>query len=392
VRPRPVRLAALIIILALALGAACSRGRSNTPLPNTIVIGYSNTATGPEAATCRGISDGYALWADAVNRAGGLAVGSRRIPVQLVGYDDGGNAVQAARNAERLILRDNATFLLGACLPALDDAVATVAAQYNRLLVLTQPFADATLTRRYTVLAATAPTAARLAALAVSYLTQQQPPPRAALLWADDQPAKRLGNDVVNAARDAHLDLDALGAYPAGAGDLSAQAARIKDSGASVAIVAGQGREIAALLQALQAAQALVRQIVAMPEEDWNDIRSTLAGANTTMLVVAPWAGPDADSADPLFGSVAAFREMFAQRTGNPPTARATLAVAGAEMLSSAVAATHTLDAARLASWLASPPAAETVAGAGRLGAVLQLQNGALQLLSTASAGPQQRK
>jgi len=390
VRARLARLAALAIVVVLA---ACSRGSRSSTLPSTIVVGYSYTASGPEATACRGIGEGYTLWADAVNRAGGLAVGKRRVSVRLVGYDDGGNAFQAARNAERLILRDNATFLLGSCLPALDDAMATIAAQYNRLLVLTQPFVDATLARRYADLAATAPTAARLAALAVAYLANQQTPPRSALLWADDQPAKMLGDDVASAARDAHLAIDTVGTYPAGARDLSAQAARIRDTGDSVAIVVGGAQEIAALQQALQATQAPVAQIVAVPEEGWDDLSATLAQTNAATIVVAPWAGTDAGGADLLFGSIAAFREAFARQTGTPPSARVTLAVAGAEMLGAAITATRTLDAARLASWLMNAPAVETAAGAGRLGAVLQLQNGTLQLLATAApAKPGQGK
>src|SRR6185437_12986825 len=120
---------AAMLAACLALCTACA-GAKPGGLPasvTSIVVGFSYTGSGPDAGDCRTMRSGYELWAATVNHAGGLAIGKRRVPVQLQGYDDAGNAAQSARNAERLLTQDGAALLLGPCGAATTQAVATVA-------------------------------------------------------------------------------------------------------------------------------------------------------------------------------------------------------------------------------------------------------------------------
>jgi branched-chain amino acid transport system substrate-binding protein len=362
----PAPLAALLVVVL----TACSGGSARNTLPagvSAINVGYSYTGSGPTAAACNGQRAGYELWAATVNKAGGIALGKRRLPVQLTGYDDGGNAAQAAQNAERLVLHDGVDVLLGPCDAAESAAVATVTAHYQRLLVVTAPFADSTLARAYRTVVTVAPTAVQYPLAATALLARQSPPPRLAVLWADDQPSKAIGQAAVTASLKAGLTVDTIGAYPTGAADFSAQATRIASAGDAALLIAGRPAEAAALRSALTAAGVSPRFFILAAGEGWEALPTALGAAGEGVFALTPWPGALATPADPLFGSPASYAAAFAAQNGYPPTALAALATAGGEVLDAAISSTDAVDGAALRAWFNHGGTTATVAGTVRV-------------------------
>jgi ABC-type branched-subunit amino acid transport system substrate-binding protein len=107
------------------------------PAPEAIKIGYSISLTGSYAATAKRQHEGVLLWADWVNRQGGIFVKeyNSRIPVKLVWYDDESNTDRAIALYERLITVDKVDFLLGPYGSPLTAAVAPIAEKYKKLLI-----------------------------------------------------------------------------------------------------------------------------------------------------------------------------------------------------------------------------------------------------------------
>ena len=54
----------------------------------------------------------YDLWVKEVNAAGGIKLGDKRVPIEVVQYDDRSNAEEAVRALERLINQDKVDFIL----------------------------------------------------------------------------------------------------------------------------------------------------------------------------------------------------------------------------------------------------------------------------------------
>ena len=52
------------------------------------------------------------MWVKEVNAAGGLKLGDKRVPIEVVQYDDRSSAEEAARGLERLITQDKVDFIL----------------------------------------------------------------------------------------------------------------------------------------------------------------------------------------------------------------------------------------------------------------------------------------
>jgi branched-chain amino acid transport system substrate-binding protein len=116
---------ALVVCASITLLTACKRDSA----PAEIVIGATLPLTGSEARIGGFYKEGYDLAFDEVNKAGGLQVGNKKIPVRLQLLDDTSTQATAASLADRLINNDKAAFLLGTYSSHLTEAQSVVAEQ-----------------------------------------------------------------------------------------------------------------------------------------------------------------------------------------------------------------------------------------------------------------------
>lgn len=121
-----VAVAALLV--ALAPPSAAQQA------PATIRIGWSMAKTGPGApATATLVAPNYELWVKEINAAGGLLLKAygKRVPVEVVEYDDRSNNEEAVRAVERLVTQDKVDLVLPPWGTAANMAVAPTLARYG---------------------------------------------------------------------------------------------------------------------------------------------------------------------------------------------------------------------------------------------------------------------
>jgi branched-chain amino acid transport system substrate-binding protein len=99
----------------------------NALAADEIVIGASLPLSGPLAGFGNYQKWGYETAVNDVNKAGGITIDGKKMPVKLVIRDDKTDPSVVAGNTETLISRDNAVAMLGSCTPALVNAGALVA-------------------------------------------------------------------------------------------------------------------------------------------------------------------------------------------------------------------------------------------------------------------------
>ena len=91
---------------AAALGLSAPMLSAQDAAPKSIKIGYAISKTGPNAggANITQIPN-YQLWVQEVNAKGGLMLKQygKRIPIEVIEYDDRSNSEEAVRAVERLI-------------------------------------------------------------------------------------------------------------------------------------------------------------------------------------------------------------------------------------------------------------------------------------------------
>ena len=79
----------------------------------TLVFGAPASLTGSLAHEGGDTLRGYQLWANTVNAAGGITVGTTTYHIEIKYYDDGSNLAKSAELTQRLIAEDKVNFLLG---------------------------------------------------------------------------------------------------------------------------------------------------------------------------------------------------------------------------------------------------------------------------------------
>lgn len=102
--------------------------------PKSVRIGYSLAKSGPNApGGDTTVRPNYEMWVKEVNDAGGLMLSAygKRVPIEVVEYDDRSSTEEAVRNVERLITQDKVDLLLPPWGTAVNLAVAPMFDRYG---------------------------------------------------------------------------------------------------------------------------------------------------------------------------------------------------------------------------------------------------------------------
>ena len=99
---------------------------------DTIKIGYAISKSGPNAAGAAITTlPNYKLWIHDINAAGGLKLGDKRVPVEVVEYDDQSSNEELIKDVERLVNVDKVDILLSPWGTGMNLAVGPTFAKYG---------------------------------------------------------------------------------------------------------------------------------------------------------------------------------------------------------------------------------------------------------------------
>ena len=99
--------------------------------PKSVRIGWAIAKTGHNAGgTAATVMPNYQLWVKEINAAGGIMLKAygKRVPIEVVEYDDRSSTEEAVRATERLMTQDKVDFVL----PPPSTALATSAVTASR--------------------------------------------------------------------------------------------------------------------------------------------------------------------------------------------------------------------------------------------------------------------
>jgi branched-chain amino acid transport system substrate-binding protein len=98
---------------------------------DTIRIGAPLPLTGPLSPEAQKLQNGYNLWAETVNKAGGIKVGPKRAKVEIVYTDYQSNTPRAVQATEKLITQDKVDFLFSPFGSGATKAASSVSEKYG---------------------------------------------------------------------------------------------------------------------------------------------------------------------------------------------------------------------------------------------------------------------
>jgi branched-chain amino acid transport system substrate-binding protein len=102
---------AIPVLLAIAGGGISA---SAAAADDVIRFGAPLPITGPLAPEAVKQQQGYDLWAEQANKAGGITVGGKKYKVEIVYADYQSNTPRAVQTTEQMITQDKVNFLFGA--------------------------------------------------------------------------------------------------------------------------------------------------------------------------------------------------------------------------------------------------------------------------------------
>jgi branched-chain amino acid transport system substrate-binding protein len=174
---------------------------------DTITIGFTNSETGALNVDSVGQFNGFKLWRDQVNAAGGIKAGDKTYQIAFVTYDDQSKPDRVQQLYSRLILQDNADFLFSPYSSGLTATAAIISEQYGKIMITTGASEDKTyqLGNKYLYEMYT-PASAYLAG-ALDALKAANPKARIAMAYADDAFAKTVATAARAYARTIGMDL-----------------------------------------------------------------------------------------------------------------------------------------------------------------------------------------
>jgi branched-chain amino acid transport system substrate-binding protein len=298
--------AVLLVGVTVSLGGARAE--------DMLKIGVAISQSGTFVREGQFLLEGYELWAEKANAAGGLKVGDKTYKVQLVSYDDESQAQTSAKLTERLISNDKVRFLFGPYSSGIANATAAISERYKMLTLDPMATANNLFTRGYKYFFCPA-ALGNTGLWPILELAQQvtPKPQTVAIVGPDDlfpnnnaagakEKAEQLGMKVVYTAK-----------YPKGAPDLSAVATGIKSANPDLVLGSGYSQDSILLIKSLRELQVTPKAIglataVAVP-----DFRSALGPSAEGILGVDYWS-PTLTYGDRYFKNSQQFADEFQKR------------------------------------------------------------------------------
>jgi len=205
----------------------------------TLTIGFTASQTGKYNADSTSQMLGLKLWADGVNSAGGLKVGGNDYTIALKSYDDQSTASRVQQLYSRLILQDNADFLVSPYSSGLTATAAVVSEQFGKVMLTTGAAEGKTYELGNKHLFQMYTPAQYYLKSALDVIKAKSPNAKVALIYANNGFSTAVAKGAVASAKKMGLNLVFNEAYSPSTTDFGPIINKIVASGATVLIGGG---------------------------------------------------------------------------------------------------------------------------------------------------------
>lgn len=340
-------IAALAVLAGLQAAPAASQ--------DTIRIGAPLPITGPLSPEAAKQQRGYDLWAEAVNQAGGVRVGGKRMKVEIVYVDYQSNTPRAVQSAERLITQDNVQFLFSPFGSGATKAASSVSERYGVPTIAATASSAQVYDQGYKYLFGTfTPNDTLTEPLSDLVRKQDAKVQRVAVLARNDLFPLAIAQEMEKSAKKRGMQVVYFEKYAIGTLDHASALTQIKAAQPQWIFATGYTNDLVLMrkqMADLRIEAPVVTMIAAPAYQEWIDATGKLSENVTS----AAWWHPAVryDGKD-IFGSTESFVKRFqAKYKTLPDYAEASAAAAGA-ILQMAIEKAGTLDRAKVREALAN--------------------------------------
>lgn len=326
--------------LGLALAAA-----SGAAAEDVIRFGAPLPITGPLAPEAVKQQQGYDLWAEQANKAGGIAVGGKKYKVEIVYVDYQSNTPRAVQATEQMITQDNINFLFGAFGSGAAKAASTVSEKYKVPTLAAAASSAQVYDQGYKYLFGTFTPNDTLTTPLTQIIKAKAPDvKKVAILARNDLFPLAIAQEMEKSAKANGMDVVYFEKYAIGTLDHSAALSEIKAKAPQWIFVTGYINDLLLVRKQMVDQQMKADVVTMIAGPAYQDFIQS-AGASAENITSASWWHPaeQYDGKD-VFGTTANFVKLFkAKYNSEPDYGQASAALCGA-LFQMAIEKAGTLD------------------------------------------------
>jgi branched-chain amino acid transport system substrate-binding protein len=331
VRSWVYRLIGLALFLPM-IGVACGGLASTASAEDVIRFGAPLPITGPLAPEATKQQQGYDLWAEQANKAGGISVGGKKYKVEIVYVDYQSNTPRAVQATEQMITQDNINFLFGAFGSGAAKAASTVSEKYKVPTLAATASSVQVYDQGYKYLFGTFTPNDTLTTPLTQIIKAKAPDvKKVAILARNDLFPLAIAQEMEKSAKANGMEVVYFEKYAIGTLDHSAALSEIKAKAPQWIFITGYTNDLLLVRKQMVDQQMKADVVTMIAGPAYQDFIES-AGASAENVTSASWWHPaeQYDGKD-IFGSTANFVKLFkAKYNSEPDYGQASAALCGA--------------------------------------------------------------
>jgi branched-chain amino acid transport system substrate-binding protein len=305
---------------ANASPAVAGASATSTGFDGTLVFGAPISLTGSTAKEGGLTRDGYDLWRDTYNKAGGITVGGKHYKIETKYYDDASNAQQSATLAEKLIKEDKVNFLLGPYGTSSTLQVSTVAEKNKMPMIEGNGAAESIFSQGYKyTFGVLSPAQNYLRGVIDLALLMEPKPATIAVLSADDPFSVEVADAAKTYAEQKGLQVVYYQKYPNASTDLRAPLTETKAKSPDLFLNSGHLQESVAIMQQSKELGFSPKGMGFSVGPSIPDFESTLKSDSNFVLGGTQWTAALKYQGDDQFKTPAAYNDLYKQTFNYEP-------------------------------------------------------------------------
>jgi len=333
------RLSSLLLVSSVGLFAPAAMAQ------DVIKFGAPLPLTGPLAPEAVKQQQGYDLWAEQANKAGGISVGGKKYKVEIVYADYQSNTPRAVQTSEQMITQNNVNFLFGAFGSGAAKAASSVSEKYKVPTIAATASSAQVYDQGYKYLFGTFTPNDTLTTPLTQIVKAKAPDvKKVAILARNDLFPLAIAQEMEKSAKANGFEVVYFEKYAINTLDHSATLSQIKSLAPQWIFVTGYINDLLLVRKQMtdQQIKASVVSMIAGPAyQEFIDA----AGASGDNITSAAWWHPAAQySGKDIFGTTANYVKLFKEKyKSEPDYAQASASVSGA-LFQMAIERAGTLD------------------------------------------------
>jgi branched-chain amino acid transport system substrate-binding protein len=328
------KLASLPALLGAAFAAAICWSVSASPAAADDVVrfGAPLPLTGPLAPEGIKQQQGYDLWAEQANKAGGISIGGKKYKVEIVYADYQSNTPRAVQTTEQMITQDNVNFLFGAFGSGAAKAASTVSEKYKVPTIAAAASSSQVYDQGYKYLFGTFTPNDTLTTPLTQIIKSQAPDvKKVAILARNDLFPLAIAQEMEKSAKANGIEVVYFEKYAIGTLDHSATLSQMKSLAPQWIFVTGYINDLLLVRKQMADQQIKAPVVTMIAGPAYQDFIES-AGQSAENITSASWWHPAEQYAGKdIFGSTSNFVKLFRDKyKSDPDYGQASAALCGA--------------------------------------------------------------